>query len=59
MAFGSVMGFGSPELITDSRYIVGGGFLLSALLQHWAYYNLRKWLRAEYRLSGDKPDIAG
>lgn len=42
-ALGAVMAPWSPERANYPKYIVGGGFIFSALLQHWAYYNLRKW----------------
>lgn len=45
-AFGFVMQQRSPEQAEYAKYMVGGGFLFSALLQHWAYYNLRKSVEA-------------
>ena len=45
MAFGSVANPSKSQIDENFlKYIVGGGFLFSALLQHWAYYNLRKWV---------------
>ncbi len=47
MAFGAVMAPLSPEHAGYPKYIIGGGLLFSAFVQHWAYYRLRKWLQAK------------
>lgn len=37
-----VLAIRSAEVPLSLKYTVGAGCVLSALLQHWAYYNLRK-----------------
>ena len=46
-AFGAVTAPWPPEYAHFPKYVAGAGFLLSACVQHWAYYNLHRWHEAE------------
>ena len=50
MAFAAVMAPWPPEYANYPKYVAGAGVLLSACIQHWAYYNLHKWYEAESTL---------